>query len=406
MRAARSWLPSNDRPDKRPHNRRIQSWILRPSASVFHSQLDIHLTARSGARAPQSLTIPPPAADGHGFDAIVGQDSAIGALRRALCGARLPHALLFTGPPGVGKATCAGVVTQALNCTEQGPGDACGTCVSCRKVERGLHPDVMWMAPEPRTVGIKAVRQAVSATGYRPYEGNHRVVVVDDAHTLTTEAQNAFLKTLEEPPSSSTIVLVTSAPGSLLATVRSRCQSLRFSPLPQPLVRAYLSEKRGLDPDEARLRAALAPGSIGRAMAVDLEGYAALLEAMVEALRLAQVGGAGVIAAAESLSSIGTGETATQRAVSTLLVGRDILRDLLVVAAGGDRSSLVNADRFDAWSEWAKDVDPDAAARALESLNHGIDRLTTGIQPNVKLSLEHTLISVGDQLRGRQVPAS
>ncbi len=141
-------------------------------------------------------------------------------------------------------------------------------------------------------------------------------------------------------------------------------------------------------------------------MAVDLEGYAALLEAMVEALRLAQVGGAGVIAAAESLSSIGTGETATQRAVSTLLVGRDILRDLLVVAAGGDRSSLVNADRFDAWSEWAKDVDPDAAARALESLNHGIDRLTTGIQPNVKLSLEHTLISVGDQLRGRQVPAS
>lgn len=364
------------------------------------------MTARSAVKAPLSLTTPPPSTDGHGFDAIVGQEAAVGALRRALSGTRLPHALLFVGPPGVGKATCAGVVAQALNCPEQGPGDACGQCVSCRKVERGLHPDVLWMTPAPRTVGIKAVRRAVAATGYRPYEGSHRVVVVDEAHTLTMEAQNAFLKTLEEPPPSSSIVLVTPAPGSLLATVRSRCPSLRFSPLPQSLVRAYLADKRGLDPDEARLRAALTPGSIGRALCIDLDGYGDLLEAVVEALRLAQLGGAGVVAAAESLSSIGTGETATQRAASTLVVGRDILRDLLVVSAGGDRSSLVNADRFEAWNAWAQDLDPDALARALESLNNGIDRLTTGIQPNVKLSLEHTLIAVGERLGGRHVSVS
>ncbi len=364
------------------------------------------MTPRSGAKAPLSLTTPPPITDGHGFGAIVGQESVIGALRRALSSARLPHTLLFAGPPGVGKATCAGIVAQALNCAEQGPADACGECVSCRKVERGLHPDVLWMAPAPRTVGIKAVRRAAAATGYRPYEGRHRVVAVDEAHMLTTEAQNAFLKTLEEPPASSAIVLVTPAPGSLLATVRSRCQSLRFSPLPQSLVRAYLTDKRGLDPDEARLRAALTPGSIGRALCIDLDGYADLLEAVVEALRSAQLGGAGVIAAAESLSSIGTGETATQRAVSTLEVGRDILRDLLVVSAGGARSSLVNTDRFEAWKAWAQDMDPDAAARALESLNEGIDRLTTGIQPNVKLSLEHTLIAVGERLDGCHVPVS
>ena len=363
------------------------------------------MTARSGAKAPPSLTIPPPTTDGCGFDAIVGQQSVVEALRRALDGGRLPHALLFAGPPGVGKATCAGILAQALNCAELGPGDACGECTSCRKVERGLHPDVLWMAPEPRTVGISAVRRAVTATAYRPYEGNRRVVVVDDAHALTIEAQNAFLKTLEEPPASSAIILVTPAPGSLLATVRSRCQSLRFSPLPQPLVRAYLSEKRGLDPDEARLRAALTPGSIGRSLSLDLDGYAPLLEAVVEALRLAQVGGAGVVRAAESLASIGTGETATQRAVSTLEVGRDILRDLLVVSAGGDPTSLVNADRFEAWTKWTQSIDPDSAARALESLNEGIERLTTGIQPNVKLSLEHTLIAVGERLGHHRVPA-
>ncbi len=363
------------------------------------------MTARSGAKAPQSLTTPPPSTDGHGFDALVGQESVVSALRRALDGARLPHALLFAGPPGVGKATCAGILAQALNCTEKGPGDACGTCVSCRKIERGLHPDVVWMAPEPRTVGIKAVRHAVAATAYRPHEGTRRVVVADDAHTLTSEAQNAFLKTLEEPPSSSVIVLVTSAAGSLLSTVRSRCQSLRFSPVPLPVARTYLTEKRGLEPDEARLRAALAPGSIGRALAIDLDGYDALLEAVVEALRLAQVGGAGVVTAAESLASIGNGDTATQRAASTLEVGRDILRDLLVVAADGDRSSLVNADRSEAWSVWSQHIAPEAAARALEALNEGIERLTTGIQPNVKLSLEHTLIAVGERL-GAHRPAS
>lgn len=363
------------------------------------------MTARSGTKASLSLTIPPPSTDGHGFDAIVGQQSAVGALRRALGGARLPHALLFAGPPGVGKATCAGILAQALNCAEQGPDDACGKCNSCRKVGRGLHPDVMWMAPEPRKVRIATVRRAVAATAYRPYEGHRRVVVVDDAHALTIEAQNAFLKTLEEPPASSAIVLVTPAPGSLLATVRSRCQSLSFSPLPQPLVRAYLSEQRGLDPDEAKLRTALTPGSIGGALSIDLGGYGPLLEAVVEALRLAHGGGAGVVTAAENLASIGTGETATQRAVSTLQVGRDVLRDLLVVSAGGDRSSLVNADRFEAWNAWAHDIDPDSAARALESLNEGIERLATGIQPNVKLSLEHTLIAVGEHLGRRYVPA-
>lgn len=344
---------------------------------------------------------------GHGFGALVGQDLVVRALRHAIDSDRLPHALLFGGPPGVGKATCAGLLAQALNCPVSGPRDACGTCPSCTRLARGIHPDLLWVAPDPRIIRIAQItyreddRNSVPRNttvtgfvGYAPYEGRRRIVVIDQAHTMNPASQNALLKTLEEPPPSALVILVTPAAGTLLPTVRSRCQSLRFAPVPLPAVRSHLEQHLGMDPAEARLRASLAPGSIGAAIAVDLETYAEQLEAVVEALRLATTGGAGIVAAAEGLAGAGEGETATQRAVSMLYVARDVLRDLLVVASGGDLDSLVNTDRLEAWQAWAREVEPDGVAEALAAVNTSIERFTTGITPNIKMGFELALIDV------------
>jgi len=327
--------------------------------------------------------------------AIVGQDVVLRALATATERGRLPHALLFAGPQGVGKATTALVLAQALNCSVAGPTDACGECRSCGKVARGIHPDFHWIGPSPRIIKIGQVRDIIGAVGYRPHEGKRRVIVVDEAHTMQGPAQNAFLKTLEEPPASTTLILVTAAPGSLLPTVRSRCQTLRFSRVGQDAVREYLETRAGVPANEAQLRAALTPGSIGGALALDLDSYSELLETVVEALRMSQGGGGGVVTAADTLANVGHGETATQRAASVLRIGRDILRDLLVVTANAEQAGLVNTDQREAWVAWAREVDDEGVIEALQALNQGVERLTTGIQPNIKMALEQTLVGVG-----------
>ncbi len=335
---------------------------------------------------------------GSGLDAVVGQEIVLQALRRAIERDRLPHALLFSGAQGIGKATTALLLAQALNCPVAGPVDTCGECISCSKIARGIHPDVVWVAPMPRIIKIGQIRELIAAVGYRPHEGQRRVIVIDNAHAMQGPAQNAFLKTLEEPPPSTTIVLVTPAPGSLLPTVQSRCQTLRFSPVGQEVVREYLEQQMELPAEEARLRAALTPGSIGGALALDLDAYGALLETVVEALRLCQHGGGGVVAAADSLASSGHGETATQRAASTLRIGRDVLRDLLVVTTQADGADLVNSAKREAWVAWASEVNSDGVINALQALNVGIERFTTGIQPNIKMAMEQTLIEIGGAL--------
>lgn len=373
-------------------------------------------------------TAAPPQAEGAGFDALVGQETTVQALRRALAHGRLPHALLLQGPIGVGKATCAGILAQALNCAAKEYLDACGTCPSCRKVTRGLHPDVLWVEPSGRFIRIHQItprktprenasdeassREAASGrkepeaepivtwVGYKPFEGHRRVVIIDDAHTMNPQAQNALLKTLEEPPPSSILILVTPRPATLLPTIRSRCQSLRLQPLGTARMREYLEEARAMVPEEARLRAALAPGSLGRAIALDLDEYNELRGVAETAVEDARDGGAALLASAEALLAAGTGKLKMQQAASAMGAVRDVLRDLLVLANGSDDALLINVDRAADWSTWAGKLDPEGLVEALRVVQRTDDHLRSPVQPNAKLAMEEALIGVGTALRG------
>src|SRR5213593_3744885 len=171
------------------------------------------------------------------FAQVFGHRRLVSLLSRSIENDSLPPSLLFAGPDGVGKRLTAIAVAQTLNCVERGPWtaepgsvDACGRCPVCTRIARNVHPDVLIVEPgDSGAIKIDQVRDIVDRAAYRPFEGRRRVVIVDEADALVPAAQNALLKTLEEPPPSSTFILVTARPDMLLPTVRSRCIRLWFA---------------------------------------------------------------------------------------------------------------------------------------------------------------------------------
>ncbi|MEI6668542.1 MAG: DNA polymerase III subunit delta' [Acidobacteriota bacterium] len=207
------------------------------------------------------------------FRDIVGHRRQIGLLARALAADALPPSLVFSGPDGIGKRLAAVAVAQALNCLAPltdgalGRRDGCGTCVSCSKIVRRIHPDILWIAPEDgEAIKVDAIRHVIGQVTYRPFEGRYRVVIIDQAEQMGDAGQNALLKTLEEPPQRTVVILVTSQPDALLATIRSRCCRIRFAALaPSEIARAMV-ERHGVPEGDANAAAALAGGSFRRAL--------------------------------------------------------------------------------------------------------------------------------------------
>src|SRR3990172_9866597 len=176
------------------------------------------------------------------FQQIAGHRRLLQLMAAAAVRGSLPPSLIFAGPDGVGKRMAAVALAQLVNCASpvtgaDGAPDACGACASCRRIARQVHADVLIIEPqESGSIKIEQIREAIDRAAYRPFEGRRRVVIIDEADAIVEPAQNALLKTLEEPPPASAFVLVTARPDLLLATVRSRCQRLRFGRLSPPHV--------------------------------------------------------------------------------------------------------------------------------------------------------------------------
>jgi DNA polymerase III subunit delta' len=205
------------------------------------------------------------------FVTIVGHDRPVNILKQALANKALAHAYLFSGEKGIGKKMTAYALAAAVNCEAAGPAGGCGACPSCRKVASRVHPDVYLLVADGDDIKIDQIRAVQNHLALRPFEGTKKVLIVDGAESLNPASSNAFLKTLEEPPGDTLIILVTELPQSLLATIRSRCQEIRFYPLPRQTLARALMERRGLSEEDAWFVAALAQGSMGRGFEMDVE---------------------------------------------------------------------------------------------------------------------------------------
>ncbi len=202
---------------------------------------------------------------------IIGHKRPLRILERMIREGRIPHALLFEGPEGIGKKKVALWFLEALNC-RKAPGEGCGRCEQCERIQRLSHPDLYLLTPEGESIKIEQIREASNILRFRPLEGRWKALVVEDAERMTPEASNAFLKTLEEPTPWTLIILIAQSADSLLPTVRSRCQKIRFFPLKEGEVREVL-KRLGVKGSPS----ALMWGSPGKAIRMLQEDFSPLL---------------------------------------------------------------------------------------------------------------------------------
>jgi DNA polymerase-3 subunit delta' len=321
------------------------------------------------------------------FRHIAGNRPLLALLARTSARGALPPSLIFSGPLGIGKRLTATALAQTLNCTSAIPWhnglDACGDCASCRRIARGIHADVLIVEPgDSGSIKVDQVRDAIERAAYRPFEGRRRVVIVDEADALMPEAQNALLKTLEEPPPASVFVLVTSRPDVLLPTVRSRCQHLRFGPLDAADVADILIRAHGIGEEDAHAAAAASAGSVGRA-----------LEESTEAATAARTAAARLLTIAASSSDprrrldgakVMSGGAPTRADLGVRLAAlASLLRDLGVLLSRADERALANADMKPQLQSLLKWFDSNRALRAFAAVDRALAALERNASPKI-----------------------
>jgi DNA polymerase III subunit delta' len=330
------------------------------------------------------------------FDTIIGHRSTITSLQTAAARERLTHAYLFHGEDAIGKRATAVCFAQALLC-EHPPEtnlDSCGICRSCQQIAGRTHPDHFMIEPDRELstpqIKIEQIREIEQQIMYRPLIGDHKVCIIDDADRLTTGAANALLKTLEEPPDHSLFLLITSRPASLPATIRSRCQSLRFATPARTDVEAALILKREMQPVDARFLAMLSEGRLGDALSMDVKTVRSQqreLIGLVDPTFLRSV--TNVLTAAESLAK-------ADRATDTLSWIARWIRDVLIIQVGGDRDQLLYVDHVSELEQSARIAQTDLLLDLLRDIEENQRHANRHL--NLHMALENILLRFRDAL--------
>ncbi len=333
------------------------------------------------------------------------QTHALETLRRALLGGRLHHAYLFTGPAGVGKGLTAQGMAEALLCA--GPsedGDGCGRCNPCQRAASGQHADLHRVSRRSKSDGtlenqikIDQVRALQRSLTFKSFEGARRVVLLIEPEKMNPATANALLKTLEEPGEDTHFILVSDAAHRLLPTIVSRCQRVRFAPLPRTFVSERLMTDCELTPADAELVAGLAEGSLGSAMA--------LANSDVLADRRVYIDGVdGRATLADVPDRLDMAEKLAKMKPQLPLVLhllRTWYRDLLLVQSGTHSSRLVHQDRITDLKQRARTVSGKELIERLERINEAETRIFEN-NANARLTLEALLVRLaGKGMNGR-----
>ncbi|MCB9488294.1 MAG: DNA polymerase III subunit delta' [Deltaproteobacteria bacterium] len=296
------------------------------------------------------------------FSTIRGHGSAVARLQRAIEHDRVAHAYMFVGPNGVGKRRCATAFAAGL--LDGTKPEADPSSASSRKLVAGNHPDFWEVRPEGQFIKKDAVAEMIRRCQFAPFESDWKVFLIHDAHRMNPASANALLKTLEEPPSRTVIVLLTSAPQQILPTIHSRCQKIPFAPLPAATV-AEILRGQGVDADEAEALARLSEGSVGQALEMDEAGATEGRKAFGEAFFSLRHGKD--LAALEMAKALNEWPGGPEAAMELM---KSFLADAVRVSAGVNETRLVHRDLADEARRFAERYDAEVLATKIRSVTY------------------------------------
>jgi len=333
------------------------------------------------------------------FSQILGQEKAKKFLKKVMAREKMPHAYLFTGIPGIGKTSMALALALALNCSTPVNGEGCGQCIPCRQMLGGNFPDFLSIKPEGQHIKIDQIRDLNRSLGFPPVSGGYRMCVIYQAETMTIEAANSFLKTLEEPPPGNILILNAPAPLGLLPTIVSRCQRVPFQPLPVQDITDWLVKERDLNEETAQVLARVSAGSLGRALKMCDSGFFDKREEWLarviklpalsrdEALEMALE-----CAGENKKTDIDTSESGEAGIMDMLAIWESWYRDLLFVRVGGSRHLLINVD----FSRKLKNIAGSFKINGLVDSLLMVDQAQRDLRRmrNTTLVMEHTVLGL------------
>jgi DNA polymerase-3 subunit delta' len=340
------------------------------------------------------------------FDKLIGNDHIKKILRRMLEKGRVPRSLLFAGIDGVGKKQFALELAKSFVCLNPQNLEACDECAACRRADdfnfpkpddRDAHkevifskfPDIGLVIPYNKNILVDAVRNLEKEANFRPYEAKARFFIIDDADKMNDAASNALLKTLEEPTQTSHIFLISSRPDSLLQTIRSRCQTIRFAPIEAKPIAEKIVGGEKFSPVDAELVARLAAGSIGHALDFDLEKFRAKREAMLKVLQ-------SLAGKTDYLPLLKTGEEMNDAKNKddyefSLGILQTLIHDIWVLMHGADEKTLVNIDLKPQLTKLSETIESRQIARWLNE----IETLRETLMVNVNRKIATDALFVG-----------
>ncbi len=319
------------------------------------------------------------------FKDIKGQERAVEFFRNAVNGDRFAHAYLFFGPENVGKTLSARTLAKFLNC--QNPVreeslliDCCDVCLSCRKINNLNHPDVHWVAAQGKSkkISIDEVRTVQKEIALKAYEGKFKVFIIQDAQEMTPEAANSLLKTLEEPPKSSLLILISNNTSNILPTIISRCQIIKFYPLGYESIKKVLCEDYRLKADNAHFLSILSEGRLGRALSLNSE------DALNKKNRLIEQ-------ACRRTPAVSPYYIFNLKDKKELAVQMRYLlnwfRDIFIFKIGGSDADIINADRIEQLRSRTRLFNFDDLGQIIGSIDEAYRLIGQNVNPKIALEV-------------------
>ncbi|NLL00100.1 MAG: DNA polymerase III subunit delta' [Clostridiales bacterium] len=328
------------------------------------------------------------------FTQIIGHEGIIKHLQNAILAEKISHAYIFHGEEGMGKKSLALAFAKALQCMDQ-RGNPCNSCKSCMQTDSGNHPDILWVSHEKASIGVDDIRTQVNADIHvMPYQSPYKIYIIDSADKMTENAQNALLKTIEEPPEYAIVLLLACNIQSLLPTILSRCVTLDLKPIDRKLIKEYLMSKHQIPDYLAEIAADFSGGNVGKAIKyASSDDFETKKEDIFHILRYIDDMELHEIIA--GIKTITEDKNSINDYIDLMMLW---FRDVLMLKATKDPNLLLFKDEFQIIKKHANTRSYDELENIIRSMEEAKAKLKANV--NLDITIELMLLSIKENYNG------